>query len=264
MTPIRSLAAAQTVPVRGDVAANIVQHIELARAAAQQAASVLVYPELSLTGYELELAAELAFSEGDARLQPLREAACEGALTLIVGAPMRISSRLHIGAFILYPDGRLALHTKRHLGAFSPDVSENGIVPPAENTIFEPGTSCPLVELADGNAVVAICGESLQPWVAKEAHERGTKAYLSGHFAIPSDVERRLSWLAQIAAQYELAVVFASPGGPSGTLPGSGSSAIISQRGELLIRLPARGVGIAVAHEHADDWRAESIMLTHG
>ena len=46
----RSLAAAQTVPVRGDVAANLDEHIRLARAAAEREVRVLVFPELSLTG----------------------------------------------------------------------------------------------------------------------------------------------------------------------------------------------------------------------
>lgn len=67
---IHSLAAAQTVPVPGDVAANVDQHRELARAAAVEGAEVVVFVELSLTGYELDLARELAFSEDDARLRP--------------------------------------------------------------------------------------------------------------------------------------------------------------------------------------------------
>ena len=49
----RALAAAQTVPVRGDVEANLAQHVRLVRVAAEEKAQVLVFPELSLTGYEL-------------------------------------------------------------------------------------------------------------------------------------------------------------------------------------------------------------------
>lgn len=69
-----SLAAAQTAPIRGDVEANLRQHAHLVRAAAEQGAEILVFPELSLTGYELNLAAELAFAEDDARLAPLAAA----------------------------------------------------------------------------------------------------------------------------------------------------------------------------------------------
>jgi predicted amidohydrolase len=56
VTNARAIAAAQTTAVPGDVAANLSQHLQLARAAAKACARVLLFPRLSLTGYELELA----------------------------------------------------------------------------------------------------------------------------------------------------------------------------------------------------------------
>src|SRR5262245_58920384 len=132
MPVMRSLAAAQTVPHRGDVDANLADHIRLIRAAADGQARVLVFPELSLTGYELDLADTLAFSERDPRLAPLIELAASYTMTLVVGAPVRIESRLHIGAFILSPDRSVDIYTKHLLGAFPPDANPDGIVPPAE------------------------------------------------------------------------------------------------------------------------------------
>ena len=105
--------------MQGDVDANVEQHLRLAHVAAEERAQVLVFPELSLTGYELDLADALAFSQSDARLAPLVDAASSYTMTLIVGAPVRIASRLHIGAFILFPDRTVGLYTKHHLGAFS-------------------------------------------------------------------------------------------------------------------------------------------------
>ena len=115
MTVVRSLAAAQTIPQRGDVEANLAGHIPLIHAAAEGQARVLVFPELSLTGYELDLAAALAFSESDPRLTPLIDLAAAHNMTLVVGAPVRIASSLHIGAFILSPDRSVDLYTKHYL-----------------------------------------------------------------------------------------------------------------------------------------------------
>jgi predicted amidohydrolase len=42
--------------------------VRLVHAAAKEHAEILVFPELSLTGYELDLADGLAFSPDDARL----------------------------------------------------------------------------------------------------------------------------------------------------------------------------------------------------
>ncbi|HSD11130.1 MAG TPA: nitrilase-related carbon-nitrogen hydrolase, partial [Candidatus Binatia bacterium] len=93
MTRARSIAAAQTIPMRGDVDANVDQHVRLVHIAAEEQAQVLVFPELSLTGYELDLADDLAFSQSDPRLAPLVEAASSSSMTLIVGAPVRMGSR---------------------------------------------------------------------------------------------------------------------------------------------------------------------------
>jgi predicted amidohydrolase len=62
VTRARSIAVAQTVPAPGDVEANVREHLRLVGAAAEEGAQVLVFPEMSLTGYELELARGLAFT----------------------------------------------------------------------------------------------------------------------------------------------------------------------------------------------------------
>ena len=68
MTTARALAAAQLIPTRGDLEQSLHGHIQLIHAAAEEQVRVLVFPELSLTGYQLDLARDLAFSQRDARL----------------------------------------------------------------------------------------------------------------------------------------------------------------------------------------------------
>ena len=60
MTVLRAISAAQTCPVKGDVNANLDEHLRLIDLAASEGAQVVVFPELSLTGYEIELASGLA------------------------------------------------------------------------------------------------------------------------------------------------------------------------------------------------------------
>ena len=112
-----SVAAAQAVSVRGEVDANLVHHCQLAELAIAEAVAVVVFPELSLTGYELDLAEELAFSAQDKRLLPLVDVADASGTILIVGAPVRLSSGLHIGAFVLEPGRTPRVYAKRYLGA---------------------------------------------------------------------------------------------------------------------------------------------------
>ena len=80
-------------------------HVELAETAANHGARFIVFPELSLTGYEPNLARELALKATDPKLKPLRKVAEEGVLTIVAGAPMLSDVGLHIAAFIFRPLG---------------------------------------------------------------------------------------------------------------------------------------------------------------
>ena len=171
----RSVAVAQTCPVKGDVRANLDEHIRLARLAEAEHAQVVVFPELSLTGYELALAEQLAFSEHDARLSPLLELAASSGMTVAVGGLVRIGSSLHIGAFIFGPDRTTGLYTKHHLGTFPPSAnceSCEGTVPPPEGTVFQPGDRNPLIRFGDNIAAMAICADIGRPAHAQEAAAR--------------------------------------------------------------------------------------------
>ncbi len=260
----RSIAVAQTCPVRGDVAANVEQHLRLARVAAAEGAQVVVFPELSLTGYELDVVTALAFTEDDARLAALREVAASVSTTLIVGGPLRLESRLHVGAFILLPDGGIGLYTKHRLGAFSASASCDGTVPPAEATVFHPGDRNPLIPLGETTAALAVCADIGDPSHPQHAAERGAKTYLASMFVIPSDFDEESAKLRRYAVEHAMTVAFANFGGPSGGLASAGRSAIWSERGEMLVQLQSNGCGVAVVDEVRHVQRAKAIMLDAG
>jgi predicted amidohydrolase len=261
MPRVRSLAAAQTVAVPGDVAANVAHHVRLVHAAAGARARMLVFPELSLTGYELDLAPALAFSPGDSRLMPFLELAAAYQMTIVVGAPVRLDGLLYIGAFIVAPGGTLDLYTKHHLGAFPPSVSPDGVVPPAEATVFQAGRLNPLVRGDGGTAAVAVCADVGRPEHAHSASARGADTYLASMFVIPSDVAGDTARLQTYASRHSMAVVFSNYGGATGGLPSAGRTAIWSQRGKLLVQLPPSGAGVAVAVETEAGWQASTVML---
>lgn len=50
MTCSHSIAVAQTCPIKGDVKANLDEHVRLTQIAAAEGAQIVVFPELSLTG----------------------------------------------------------------------------------------------------------------------------------------------------------------------------------------------------------------------
>src|SRR5262245_25123573 len=262
MTHSRSIAVAQTCPVKGDVQANLEEHVRLARLAAAEGAQIIVFPELSLTGYELGLASGLAFSEDDPRLASLLDAASALSMPLIVGAPVQIGPRHHIGAFILLPDRRVELYTKHFLGAFPASASCDGIVPPAEATVFQPGDRNPLIRFDGGLAAVAVCADIGRSSHPQQAADRGARSYLASMFVIPSEFEGEVAKLRRYAVQHAMMVALANFGRPSGGLASAGRSAIWSETGELLVQLGANGAGVAVVTETEQGRRTRTVMLS--
>jgi predicted amidohydrolase len=262
MTRFRSIAVAQSCPVAGNVQANLDEHARLARLAATEGAQVVVFPELSLTGYELALVHSLAFSECDPRLSSFLDLAASQGTTLIVGGPVRLGSFLYIGAFILYPTGTTELYTKHYLGAFPASASCdscNGAVPPPEATVFQPGDRNPLIRFGDNLAAVAVCADVGEQAHPQQAADRNASIYLGSMFVIPSDLEGEVSKLRRYAVQHRMMTALANFGGPSGGLRSAGRSAIWSETGELLVQLEVNGSGIAVVTETEDSRRIRAV-----
>src|SRR6185312_5020539 len=109
------IAAAQTLPHSQNTEANLRDHCRLAELAAQHSAQLIIFPEMSLTGYQRELAGNMAFSENDGRLDPLKKIAALHNIIIVAGAPIKTDAHLYIGAFIISPGNSLSIYTKQFL-----------------------------------------------------------------------------------------------------------------------------------------------------
>lgn len=243
-----SVAAAQAVSLRGAVGANVEHHCRLAELAAARGAEVVVFPELSLTSYELDLAEALAFSPDDVRLAPLVEVATANAVVLVIGAPIRLASGLHIGAIVLEPGRSTKVYTKRHLHG-------------SESDVFVPGSLDPILALGEDRIALAICADTSHPEHAESAAKRGATLYLAGVFFTPEGYPASSDRLAGYAAQHEVTVVMANSGAPATAFASAGGSAVWSASGALVARLESDGAGVVVARRSEHSWSGEAVSL---
>lgn len=112
MNPVR-VALAQIAPALGQLDANLARHHELLADARAQGADLVVFPELGLTGYQLQdLASEVAIRLDDPRLADL--AAATRDLSVVVSfVEESADHRLFIAAALL-EDGEIC-HVHRKL-----------------------------------------------------------------------------------------------------------------------------------------------------
>lgn len=243
------IAAAQTIPKDGDIATNINDHCRLAELAAENGIQLLVFPEMSLTGYQRSLARDYAFNENDSRLDQLRAVAISKKIIIVAGAPVKIKSELHIGAFVLFPDNIISIYTKQFLHEqeedfFSPNFEYN-----------------PQVKLDDEIISLAICADIANLRHPEHAATSGSTIYLPCIFYTPSGIVNGHERLSGYAKKHSMHVLMSNYGGPSWGLESGGKSAFWTNDGALQGSLGSSGEGLLIAAKEYDGWTCETIGM---
>ena len=245
-----TLAAAQTIAIPGDVAGNIQRHLVMMRAAAEQGVQWLVFPELSLTGYEPFLAADLAIAPESAVLAPLREMARELRLTAVVGMPVRLAPQagVMIGALVLGADGSVGVYTKQHLHS-------------GEELAFAAGQGGEIQEWADERIALAVCADFSHASHPSQAAESGATAYAAGVLISEGGYAADSALLQGYAAEHGMLVLMANHGGPSGGWACAGRTAIWTGDGNLLAAAPGVGDALVIARRKGGLWAGQVVAV---
>ncbi|MDP3226762.1 MAG: carbon-nitrogen hydrolase family protein [Acidovorax sp.] len=232
------IAAAQITVVAHDVARNAQTHLAFVRAAAHEGVQLLVFPELSLTGYELpQLAAHVVHAEHPL-LAPLHQAARDHGMTLVVGAPAppaRAGGLPAIGAWVLNADGSVALYRKRHLHGSEVQFASAGV----EDALVLP--------LADTPTALAICADATHPEHANAAATAGAALYATGALISEQGYGPESAQLQAYARDHAMAVLLSNHGGPSGGYVSAGRSAFWAPGGALVVAAPGAGDWLVLA-----------------
>ncbi|MEH0931309.1 carbon-nitrogen hydrolase family protein [Micromonospora sp. CPCC 205558] len=214
-TPLR-LAVVQPPCVPLDVAANARAHAAVVRAAR---ARLVVFPELSLTGYELDAP---VVSVDDPRLRPLVEACAETNTLALAGAPVAGD---HIAMLAVTGGGATVAYRKMWLGD-------------AEARRFRPGDA-PVVLDVDGWRVgLAICKDTGVAAHADRTAALGIDVYAAGVLEAARDAAVTDQRAHRTATTHGVWVAVASFAGSTGGgyTEAAGRSGIWTPDGEVFAR----------------------------
>jgi predicted amidohydrolase len=215
-----TLAAAQSGSVAGDIAANVERHLRFSAIAADLGAQLLIFPELSLTGYELSLARSCVLTPDSPVLDPLRKAAIETRMAIVAGAPVpNGTGSLYLAALIFSPDGGVSVYSKQHVHS-----SEAGV--------FRDGIGGAPVRIGDVSVSLAICRDASFPEHAAAAAAQAADVYAVGAMIDEADYEWKASLLRDHSARHSMAIILANHAGSSGGSKSAGRSAVW-WRGEI-------------------------------
>jgi predicted amidohydrolase len=150
----------------GDVAANVEHHLRWIAQARERGVDLLVFPELSLTGYRLlHLTSRVALPPSASELRRLAEAA--GPMAVVLGF-VEESDRgvLHNTAALFVHDRPVLLHRKLYLPTY-------GLF--QEERFFRAGRRLDLAELAWGKTGLLICEDLWHPELARRLAVAGSR-----------------------------------------------------------------------------------------
>ncbi|WP_268847226.1 carbon-nitrogen hydrolase family protein [Flavobacterium aestivum] len=239
------LAAAQTKPKRGDIESNLLDHYRLVKLAATNGAQLIVFPELSITGYEKEDAARLAFDENDTRLNHFKKLATENNITIIAGAPIRIQSDLFLGEFCIAPNDSVSIYTKQFLHT-------------GEDMYYQSSFNYnPMLEIENERISCAICADIDNPKHPENASKNNSSTYVASIFFSPNGIPQAHQSLQSYASQYQMNVLMANFGGDSYGSPSGGRSAFWNNKGELIAQMGDSGSGLLLIEKQNTDWTSK-------
>lgn len=245
-----SIAAAQSGSRPGDLAWNISRHLDFIRQAAVHHVDLLIFPELSLTGYELDRVTELAMPMEDTRLEAFAVAATEHSMSIIVGLPLLTAEGILLSAVAFLPDGTRMAYGKRNL--FGEE----------EKQLFTPGESVPLFGYHQHHVAMAICADISVEEYARDAARRGANLYATGVLVSEKGYHHDCEYLARWSRDYKMAVLMANHALPTGGYQSAGKSVLWDESGRQVVT-GGEGEQLVIARRTGKDWQGEVHSLRY-
>ncbi len=242
------ITAAQCVSRRGDVERNLATHLRFAAAAAEAGADLIVFPELSITGYEPDLAPSLQFEPDDPALDIVRAAAREFSLVIVAGAPLYATEGKPFLGAIVFTSDRDLCYAKVH-------------VTPDEQAHFQCGDEHAVFDAGSLRFAPAICADTSHPSHAVAAAQNGAALYAAGVMMIEEDATGHAERMQRYASDCAMMTLSANYAGESGGLVSAGGSAIWDAQGQRVVQAPGNEPVLMLARREAEGWRGDSVDM---
>lgn len=225
-----TIALAQLRPHVGAIEENIQRHLEFVSQAAARHADFIIFPELSLSGYEPKLADTLALELHDQRLDVFDTVSLTHSITIAVGIPLRVDQGVHISLVIFSPAKSRKVYSKHFLH-------------PDETLYFIPGQNAGL-QIAGSNIALAICYE-----LSVEAHRSAAFAskpdlYITSVAKTRKGVAAAQQVLADTAMRYSTIALMCNSVGKQDGEDCAGTTSAWNQWGDLIGQLDALHEGV--------------------
>ncbi|MBP1675829.1 MAG: Nitrilase/cyanide hydratase and apolipoprotein N-acyltransferase [Bacteroidetes bacterium] len=227
------VAVAQIKAIKGNVDKNIENHLRWIKQAIRNNADMLVFPELSVTGYEPDLAVNLATNQDDSRLDEIQSLSDKNGITIGVGLPTKNESDTLVSMIIIQPHKERITYSKQYLY-------------PPEEPIFKAGKNPLVLNFETEIVSPAICYETSNKAHCEFAKRNKATVYIASVLSSINGIDTELKKLSDIAKNNNLVTFMANYVGESGGYQCAGKSSVWDTTGELIGQLDSETEGILI------------------
>jgi len=237
MSTLRIALAQSNIPV-GDVEGNTQRVIQTAIEARDRlAADLVLFPELTLTGYPPE---DLLFHAGVRRqVQTGLQRVCAEVkgITAVVGYPEYVDKTIYNACAVVRDGEQLLNYRKRELPNYK--VFD-------EKRYFKPGMETSVLEIKGIRVGTLICEDIWEPTPARAAKAAGAQliVVINGSPYSLNYQQRREAVVRERIADVGLPVVYLNLLGGQDELVFDGNSFVMNARGEVVQRMPPYKEGL--------------------
>lgn len=225
------ICIAQTQSLKGKIQENIKNHLSIIENAIQWSADLIIFPELSITNYEPELAKELAINIEDSRFDPFQELSNDNAITIGVGVPVKGSDGIYISMLIFQPGTERTVYSKEML--------HND-----ELSYFAKGKNQSLLDIKGEKIAIGICYETLQREHFVKATESKANIYIASVAKSDNGIDKAYLHFPNIAKEFKTPILMSNCIGYCDNFVSVGKSSIWNKKGELISQLDNTHQGI--------------------
>lgn len=242
------IAISQIRSYRNDTEKNIRKHIKFIELASKHNSDLILFPEMSLTGYETENANGLIFEMNDIRLNEFKLLSEKYNQIIIVGAPIRIESKMYIGSFIILPNKDIEVYVKKYLHE-------------GEELYFESRKDFDFQIKLKGNKIsCAICYDIEVDNHIRNAISNKSTLYLPSIFYSENGIDSGLKRLSFVSKTFSMPVMMSNYVGDSFGIKSGGRSSAWNENGELIISSNDKDECLLIITKKNEMWKGESVF----
>jgi predicted amidohydrolase/GNAT superfamily N-acetyltransferase len=245
------ICIAQTKSEKGNIQRNIENHLEFIERAIKLKADLIVFPELSITNYEPDLAKELATDVESNIFSPFQEISNKNEITIGVGMPTQSTDGINISMLIFQPNKERTTYSKQMLHL-------------DELPYFVCGNEQVILTIKGQKIAIGICYETLQREHFLNAKNQGTDIYIASVAKPKGGIEKAYKHFPQITKEFNTPILLSNCVGYCDNFISVGQSAIWNKKGELIEQLDSNNQGLLIYDTKTERTEKEQLKIEKG